>query len=202
MKTEISKVNSGLGIMIGQTNITDKIDQIDKVDTDTQTYTISDYIHSVTTPKPFIKEIVLIALAYWFYTTSSSSSMISFVKYTVIVMLIRYILSEMTQIVSVNDKKKQFQLNAHVMIFMIIVLIMNRNGVLSNQTLVTSILVIAYSLLVVTTRDTYTSDVVMTVLFVYSFFNNPFIMRYLEEISAPSVQNSNYNVYRTNTDSL
>lgn len=132
-----------------------------------------DHLHEIidTSSKPFLKEIILLATLYWFYTNTSSEVFITFIKYIVILIIIRYILSILTEIRDHNDKK-YFVLNANVIIFTLMILFMNNFGVLVHQNLISAVIITSYSLLVISTKECYTSDVLLTLVITYSFFNN------------------------------
>jgi hypothetical protein len=81
-------------------------------------FVYKDYLQEFfdTSSKPFVKEIVLIVALYWFYTNTPLQDFIIFIKYITILILIRYVLSVLTQIRDNNDKR-YFVLNANVIIF-------------------------------------------------------------------------------------
>lgn len=143
-------------------------------------FVYKDYLHGIfdTSSKPFIKEIVLIVVLYWFYTTTSMEDFIIFIKYITVLILIRYVLSVLTQIKDNNDKR-YFMLNANVIIFASIILWMNQSGILLDRGYLASVLITSYSLLVISTKEHYTSDVLVTLLVTYSLFNNSTVKYYL-----------------------
>lgn len=132
-----------------------------------------DYLHEIidTSSKPFLKEIILLAALYWFYTTTSSEVFITFIKYIILLIIVRYTLSVLTQIRDHNDKR-YFVLNANVIIFTLMILLMNQSGSLIDRDLLSAVIITSYSLLVISTKEFYTSDVLLTLVVTYSFFNN------------------------------
>jgi len=148
-------------------------------------FVYKDYLQEIfdTSSKPFIKEIVLLAALYWFYTTTTSTEdMMIFIKYITILILIRYFLSVLTQIKDSNDRR-YFILNANVIIFMTIVLSMNKSGILVDRGYLALVLITSYSLLVISTKEHYTSDILVTLLVTYSLFNNSVVKHYINGLS-------------------
>jgi hypothetical protein len=147
-------------------------------------FVYKDYLQEIfdTSSKPFIKEIVLIVALYWFYTTISIEDFIIFIKYIILLILIRYFLSVLTQIRDSNDRR-YFILNANVIIFMTIILWTNQFGILVDRGYLASVLITSYSLLVISTKEHYTSDVLVTLLVTYSLFNNSTVKYYVNGLS-------------------
>jgi hypothetical protein len=147
-------------------------------------FVYKDYLQEFfdTSSKPFVKEIVLIVALYWFYTNTPLQDFIIFIKYIIILILIRYVLSVLTQIRDNNDKR-YFVLNANVIIFMTIILWMNQYGSLVDRGYLASVLITSYSLLVISTKEHYTSDVLVTLLVTYSLFNNSTVKYYVNGLS-------------------
>ena len=147
-------------------------------------FVYKDYLQEIfdTSSKPFIKEIVLIVALYWFFTTISIEDFIIFIKYIILLILIRYFLSVLTQIRDSNDRR-YFILNANVIIFMTIILWTNQFGILVDRGYLASVLITSYSLLVISTKEHYTSDVLVTLLVTYSLFNNSTVKYYVNGLS-------------------
>jgi len=147
-------------------------------------FVYKDYLQEFfdTSSKPFVKEIVLIVALYWFYTNTPLQDFIIFIKYITILILIRYVLSVLTQIRDNNDKR-YFVLNANVIIFMTIILWMNQSGSLVDRDYLAIVLITSYSLLVISTKEHYTSDVLVTLLVTYSLFNNSTVKYYVNGLS-------------------
>jgi hypothetical protein len=147
-------------------------------------FVYKDYLQEFfdTSSKPFVKEIVLIVALYWFYTTTPLQDFIIFIKYITILILIRYVLSVLTQIRDNNDKR-YFVLNANVIIFTTIILWMNQSGSLVDSGYLATVLITSYSLLVISTKEHYTSDVLVTLLVTYSLFNNSTVKYYVNGLS-------------------
>lgn len=147
-------------------------------------FVYKDYLQEFfdTSSKPFVKEIVLIVALYWFYTTTPLQDFIIFIKYITILIFIRYVLSVLTQIRDNNDKR-YFVLNANVIIFTTIILWMNQSGSLVDSGYLATVLITSYSLLVISTKEHYTSDVLVTLLVTYSLFNNSTVKYYVNGLS-------------------
>lgn len=147
-------------------------------------FVYKDYLQEFfdTSSKPFVKEIVLIVALYWFYTSAPLQDFIIFIKYITILILIRYVLSVLTQIRDNNDKR-YFVLNANVIIFTTIILWMNQSGSLIDRGYLAIVLITSYSLLVISTKEHYTSDVLVTLLVTYSLFNNSTVKYYVNGLS-------------------
>lgn len=147
-------------------------------------FVYKDYLQEFfdTSSQPFVKEIVLIVALYWFYTNTSLQDFIIFIKYIIILILIRYFLSVLSEIRD-NNNKRYFVLNANVIIFTTIILCMNQFGSLVDRGYLASVLITSYSLLVISTKEHYTSDVLITLLVTYSFFNNSIVKYYVNGLS-------------------
>ena len=143
-------------------------------------FVYKDYLHEIfdTSSKPFVKEIVLLAALYWFYINTSAPDFIIFIKCITLLILIRYLLSILTNI---NDRngKRYFVLNANVIIFATMILMMHQSGILIDRGYLALVLITSYSLLVISTKEHYTSDVLVTLLVTYSCFNNAIVKYYL-----------------------
>ena len=147
-------------------------------------FVYKDYLQEIfdTSSKPFIKEIVLLAALYWFYTTTSTEDMIIFIKYIIVLILIRYFLSVLTQIRD-RDNRRYFVLNANVIIFTTVILLMHKSGMLVDKGYLALVLITSYSLLVISTKEHYTSDVLLTLVVIYSLFNNSVVKHYINGLS-------------------
>lgn len=150
------------------------------VDSKNEYVVVKDYIQTVldTSTKPFIKEFILIVSLYFFYNAVPTSVFINFIKYVLIMILFRYFLSIVTRI-ETKDGNRHFVLNANVIIFSLILFSLNRYNMLNN-TFITWGLIISYSLLVISTKEHYTSDVVLTLILVYSIYENTYIRQYTD----------------------
>ena len=109
--------------------------------------------------------------------------MMIFIKYITILILIRYFLSVLTQIKDSNDRR-YFILNANVIIFTTIILWMNQSGILVDRGYLALVLITSYSLLVISTKEHYTSDILVTLLVTYSLFNNSVVKHYINGLSS------------------
>ena len=79
------------------------------------------------------------------------------------------------------SNKKYFDLNAHVILLTLVVLLSNKYNKLPNEFL-SWLIIIVYGLLVISTRENFTSDVFVTIFIVYIFVNYKDISRYIVDI--------------------
>jgi hypothetical protein len=150
-----------------------------------------------TTSKPFLKEIVLLVAIYLFYVNVESNVLITACKYAIVLFVIRYILAILTDIRTnirtntrtitrtneitneitnkitnartnavtntrtKNKSSRYFQINGHLILFCIILFLLNFKDYMM------WILIISYSLLVISSQEHYTSDIIMTVFLVH-----------------------------------
>ena len=154
-------------------------DQIKDVVKD-QAFMVKDLLHNYldTTQIPFVKELILILCVYLFYHNSSFETFTFFIKYAFILFIIRYVLSTLTYKYKEISNKKYFDLNAHVILLTLVVLLSNKYNKLPNEFL-TWLIIVVYGLLVISTRENFTSDVIITIFIVYIFVNYKDISRYI-----------------------
>lgn len=134
---------------------------------------IKDFVHEKldTSKHQFLKEIILFITLYIFYLYSDSVILITFLKYIITFIIVRYLLSLLTEIKDEHNKK-QFILNINVIVFTCVILLMNQYGILKEYQLLSYALIISYSLLVISTREYYTSDVIITLIVVHYLYKN------------------------------
>lgn len=144
-----------------------------------QVFMVKDTLHNYldTTQIPFVKESILILCIYVFYYNSSFETFTFFIKYAFILFIIRYVLSLLTYKYNEKSNKKYFDLNAHIILLTLIVLLSNKYN--STNYFLTWLTIVAYSLLVISTQDSFTSDVIVTIFIVYIFVNYKDISRYI-----------------------
>jgi hypothetical protein len=142
---------------------------------------IRDRLHNVfnTSSKLFIKEIILIVMIYMFYSNVTFNTFFTFIKYTFLFLSLRFILSFVTEKRDSITKKKYFDLNAPMIIFATMILLTYNTGILYNKLLL-SLIIVSYSIYIISTQEYYTSDVIITLLLVYSLMNNPNISYFIE----------------------
>jgi hypothetical protein len=141
-------------------------------------FMVKDTLHNYldTTQIPFIKELILILCIYLFYYNSSFETFIFFIKYAFILFIIRYVLSTLTY--KEKSDKKYFDLNTHVILLTLVLLLSNKYNDLPNKFL-TLLTIGIYSLLVISTHESFTSDVIITIFIVYIFVNYKGISEYI-----------------------
>jgi len=149
---------------------------------------IRDYLQTRfdTTSKPFLKEIVLLVAIYLFYVNVESNVLITACKYAIVLFVIRYILAILTdirtitrtnertntrtnEITKINKSSRYFQINGHLILFCIILFLLNFKDYMM------WILIISYSLLVISSQEHYTSDIIMTIFLVHYVYKLDFV---------------------------
>ena len=164
-------------------NTSDQVNDVVKDVVKDQPFMVKDLLHNYldTTQIPFVKELILILCVYLFYHNSSFETFTFFIKYAFILFIIRYVLSTLTYKYKEISNKKYFDLNAHVILLTLIVLLSNKYNKLPNEFL-TWLIIVVYGLLVISTRENFTSDVFVTIFIVYIFVNYKDISRYIVDI--------------------
>jgi hypothetical protein len=157
----------------------DKIDMNNNLDQTPNTFVIKDYLQKYldTSSKPFLKEIILLATIYFFYINVEIDVLTLALKYALILFVLRYLLSVFTDIQNVNSKRRYFQINGNVLLFSVILLIIAKKNYIGYNWV--WVLIISYSLLVISTLEHYTSDIIITVLLVHYVLTNNFITSYV-----------------------
>ncbi len=118
-----------------------------------------------------VRDIVVFGVCYVMFLYIPFEAFARFLKYYVIVIIVRYILSELTTI-RLKDNKKYFQLSGHMSLFMLAVLTAADNNVLGLQNkLVQGSLLIAYGMLNVVVGSHTTVDIVYTYIAVLFLYN-------------------------------
>jgi hypothetical protein len=140
---------------------------------------VNDHIQSLidTSDKPFIKEFILLLSLYLFYTYVPQYVFVSFIKYVLILILFRYFLSVVTDIQS-KSGNRHFVLNANVIIFSMVLFSLNRYQL--QKPFVMWIMILSYCVLVISTKEYYTSDIILTLVLVYSIYENNYIRKYID----------------------
>ena len=157
----------------------DKIDTNRNLNPMPNTFVIKDYLQKYldTSSKPFLKEIILLATMYFFYVNVETNVLILVLKYALILFVLRYLLSVFTDIQNVNSNRRYFQINGNVLLFSVILLTIAKQNYIGDNWV--WILIISYSLLVISTQEHYTSDITITVLLVHYILTNNFIASYI-----------------------
>lgn len=124
-----------------------------------------------TSSKPFVKEFILLTSLYLFYTNVEGYVFTIFVKYALIMLCIRYILNLLTERRK-GDKSKYFILNSHLILFTLMCLLYNTYALGSERLILTWTIITSYSLFIISTGEHYTSDILLTLLTVYTLVNN------------------------------
>jgi hypothetical protein len=112
----------------------------------------------------------------------------------VIVLILRFIISQLT-IIKKKDGKKHFQISAQVALFTIIAFIAAKNKkFLMNNDMIFVISVLAYSIFTISTKTNTTADVIFTLLLVNSLYKWKSLKQFLPSIK----EDSNFNYYEQN----
>jgi hypothetical protein len=133
-----------------------------------------------TSEKPFLKELILFITLYLFYNNTESPVFIVFVKYSLILLCVRFGLNVLTERRDTKTDKRYFILNPHIILFSLICLLYNAYIYNSGKTYLTWIIIISYSLLVISTKEHLTSDSLLTLLTVYTVITNQTLKGYIE----------------------
>lgn len=121
-----------------------------------------------------LNNILLVLLVYVFYSNVEFPIFVKFIKYYVLILIIRYIISSVTNIKDVENNKRYFQINSHIALFVLIILICIENNTfgLDENYYLSLGLVLIYSLIVIITKYAYTYDVITTILLIHYIFNS------------------------------
>jgi hypothetical protein len=121
--------------------------------------------------QPFLKEIILLVVMYLFYVNTEYNTLVVACKYIVILFILRYILAIFTDIrIGKNDddnknkSRRYFQMNAYLILFCIILFMLNLKNYM------VWLLIISYSLLVISSQEHYTSDIITTIFLVHYIY--------------------------------
>jgi hypothetical protein len=129
-----------------------------------------------------LNNIFLFALVYILYSNVEFTVFLKFIKYYILFLCIRYILSSLTTIKESKNNKRYFQINSHVGLFLIIILICietNTFGLGDNPYLASSLIII-YSVIIILTKYGYTYDVIISILLVHYMFNLKILKELME----------------------
>lgn len=116
-------------------------------------------------------------LIYLFYSNVEFNIFIKFIKYYILFLLIRYFISLLTPITNVETNKKYFQINGHIGVFLIILLLCIETNTfeLSNNNSLTLFLLFLYSLIIIITKNGYTYDIITSILLIHYMFHSKII---------------------------
>jgi hypothetical protein len=140
-------------------------------------FVIEDWIqNNIKMNTPFMEllnNILLGILVYVFYSNVEFPIFIKFIKYYVLLLIIRFIISSITSIKDVENNKSYFQINSHIGLFLLIILLCIEENIfgLGDNYYLSLGLVLIYSLSVIVTRYAYTYDVITTILLINYIFN-------------------------------
>lgn len=119
-----------------------------------------------------VRDIILIVSVYLFYRNIPFEIFINLIKYYICLIIIRWILSNITTITKKqNDKdKKYFQISGHTILFVLLILMSLDNNIFTNKTLA-YIIIVAYSLLNILVKAHYSYDVLMSIFLTFYMYN-------------------------------
>lgn len=126
--------------------------------------------------------IFLFALVYIFYSNVDFPIFLKFIKYYILILCIRYILSSLTTIKESKNNKRYFQINSHIGLFLIIILICIETNTfgLSDNNYLAPILTIIYSFIIILIKSGYTYDVIISILLIHYIFNLKILKELIE----------------------
>lgn len=142
-----------------------------------------------------LKDIILLGFVYVFYANVEFSVFITALKYYITILLIRYLVSITTTYKNKTTDEKYFQISSHISLFMILILLSMKNNLFSlgvNQNMAW-ILILSYGLLIISTKQHYSYDVLSTMLLVYYLFTN----EYFNQLFIGRTESSH--IYQRNT---
>jgi hypothetical protein len=108
-------------------------------------------------------DLILFCLAAYTYYVGNTEIYTNLLKYIIFVFLLRYILNIITHYTNEETKKTYYQLNSHVALFALLVLL---NPVLQFNTYIETFVIISYTLFLSLVKYGYTIDNLMTLLIV------------------------------------
>ena len=134
-------------------------------------YLITDYIQKNfgNSQLSLLRDIILGISIYLFYCNVESQIFFKFLKYSVILLSIRYIISLLTSFIDPITNKRHFQISGHLVLFLLMIIIYIESNNISLYT--ASGLVLSFALLVIISKGHYTSDIISTILLTYYVFN-------------------------------
>lgn len=142
------------------------------------TYIIEDQIQNYLDYKSWVllRDILLIGLIYIFYITVEFNVFINALKYYIVFLFIRYIISVTTLYKNKKDDTKYFQISAHLGLFMIIVIFFIQTNTfnLGTNEYIGWLLILSYGLLNIATKKHYSYDILSTILLVYYLFTSDY----------------------------
>lgn len=121
-----------------------------------------------------IRDIILFLTGYILYANIPSQDFTHLIKLYFAFILIRFTLSELTLRQNFeNDKvKKYFQLSGHVGLFTLFIIFAAKNNLLYfSNPIFSSVILLSYAMFNSIVRAHYTTDVILTITFIYSFIN-------------------------------
>lgn len=145
-----------------------------------------------------VKDILLIGFCYIFYANVEFSVFIKALKYFITILIIRYLISITTTYKNKYTNEKYFQINSHLSLFMILILLSVQNNLFSlgvNQSMAW-ILILSYGLLIISSQQHYSYDILSTMLLVYYLFTN----NYFNHLFINSNTQSSHSTTRSYTE--
>lgn len=140
-----------------------------------------------------LRDIILIILVYIFYTNVEFNLFQAAIKYYIIFLIIRYLISIITTVTKKENTttEKYFQISAHVGLFTILMLLFSMSHVPQNADVADKVpfinqtsswvIILAYGLLNIATQKHYFYDILSTILlvnylFTIDYFKQSFLM--------------------------
>lgn len=132
-----------------------------------QTYDYSTYT--------ILRDIVLLVVVYFTYTHLPFSTFSNIWKLYIGVLVIRFIMSELTIWRKKDSYKKYFQMSGHMALFTLSVLFASQHNLFNLQnTLFRNVLLLSYAILNIIVHAHFTTDIINTTVFVHFLYSQYF----------------------------
>jgi hypothetical protein len=121
-----------------------------------------------------IKDIILLVMGFVLYSSLDFHWLTVSIKAFFIIIVLRYIISYLTTITEYdkNDRgTKYFQISANLSLFMIFCYIFYINQLYITNYATFNLLIVSYSILLITVKSNFTSDTLFTYLFMTFMYN-------------------------------
>lgn len=118
-----------------------------------------------------IRDVIIILTIYLSYTYLPFDTFSSIWKLYLGVLVVRFVLSELTLLRDEETKKKYFQMSGHIALFTLSVLFASTHNIFNLQNIIfRNGLLLAYAILNIIVHAHYTTDVVNTLVFIHFLY--------------------------------
>ncbi len=126
-----------------------------------------DYAHYT-----IVRDIVLCVVVYMTYVYLPFDTFTQIWKMYLGLLIIRFVLSELTTLRNNNSNKKYFQMSGHMTLFTLSILFAAKQNLFNLQNaIVRNVLLLVYGILNVIVHAHYTTDIVNTTVFVHFIYS-------------------------------